>query len=184
MGDTGKRIDRSDIIAIAALLMSMMALFVSIYEANILKTQQKIMVSQEKTAVWPYVDGYTSYEYADRIKVTYQLENKGIGPSRIRSMELKVNEQEVASYRALKQAVEDYFPDTLQLNLSYLSFDNQILTPNETVETLTIEIDRFPGDIETVRALSISYTVCYCSIYNDCWYFVDRNDGQDKSCDG
>jgi len=33
-------------------------------------------------------------------------------------------------------------------------------------------IDQFPGDIETVRALSISYTVCYCSIYNDCWYFV------------
>lgn len=183
MADTKKRIDRSDIISITALLMSMMALFVSIYEANILKAQQKIMVSQERTAVWPYVDGYTHYEYADQITVAYQLENKGIGPSRIRNMQLTVNGQEVSNYSELKQALQDYFPDTVKLNPSFLSFDNQILTPNETVETLAIEISRFPGDIEKVRALPISYTVCYCSIYNDCWYFVDRNDGQDKSCD-
>ena len=67
MASKRKNFDRSDLIAVAALLMSMLALFVSIYEARILKAQHKIMLSQERNAVWPYVDGHLTYQYTDKI---------------------------------------------------------------------------------------------------------------------
>jgi hypothetical protein len=40
-------LDRSDILALSALLISGIALIVSIYEANIMKEQQKIMFDQQ-----------------------------------------------------------------------------------------------------------------------------------------
>lgn len=182
MAGIRKNFDRSDLIAVAALLMSMLALFVSIYEARILKAQHKIMVSQERTAVWPYVDGYLIYQYADSILIEYQLDNKGIGPSRIDNLELKVNGQFIGDYGTLRTVLTDFFPDSVDVELSLAHMSNQILSPNEQVRTLAIQVSRFSGDIDKVRELTISYQVCYCSIYDECWYFANQNEGQNLPC--
>lgn len=182
MAGIRKNFDRSDLIAVAALLMSMLALFVSIYEARILKAQHKIMVSQERTAVWPYVDGNLIYQYADSILIVYQLENKGIGPSRIDKMNLQINGQNIEDYGRLRELLRAYFPDSIAVELSLINMSNQILSPGEQVQTLAIQLSRFAGDIEQVRDLTIDYQVCYCSIYDECWYFANQNEGANQSC--
>ena len=58
-----KNLDRSDIIALIAVVMSLAAVFVSIYEARLLKDQQKLMHEQQKAAVWPYVKKSINYSY-------------------------------------------------------------------------------------------------------------------------
>lgn len=181
---TGKRknFDRSDLIAVAALLMSMLALFVSIYEARILKDQHKIMVSQERNAVWPYVDGHLTYQYTDKILIEYQLENKGIGPSRIGQSQLRVNDRAVESYSQLSEQLSAYFPDSVEVDLALVDMTNQILSPEEQVQILGIQVSRFKNDIELVRNFTVSAEVCYCSIYNECWFFEDRNEGQNLPC--
>lgn len=182
MAKQRKNFDRSDLIAVAALLMSMLALFVSIYEARILKAQHKIMVSQERTAVWPYVDGHLTYQYTDRILIEYRLENKGIGPSRIDQTHLAVNGQAVESYMQLSEQLRSFFPDSVEIDLALVDMTNQILSPEEEVQVLGIQVSRFKDDIERARSLKVSAEVCYCSIYNECWYFEDQNEGQNLPC--
>jgi len=182
MAGTRKNFDRSDLIAVAALLMSMMALFVSIYEARILKAQHKIMVSQERTSVWPYVDGNLTYQYADKVLIDYVLENKGIGPSRIGQMDLWVNGQPISDYATLRELVNAYFPDSILVDLSLVDMENQILSPSEQVQTLSLQFERFKGDVELVRNFSVNYEVCYCSIYDECWFFDGRNNGKNQPC--
>ena len=182
MAKQRKNFDRSDLIAVAALLMSMLALFVSIYEARILKAQHKIMVSQERNAVWPYVDGHLSYQYTDKILIEYQLENKGIGPSRIDRTQLSVNGQVVESYGQLSKQLKTYFPDSVEVDLALVDMTNQILSPEEQVQVLGIQISRFKNDIDRVRDIKVNAEVCYCSIYGECWYFEDQNEGQNIPC--
>ncbi len=182
MANNRKSFDRSDLIAVAALLMSMLALFVSIYEARILKAQHKIMVSQERNAVWPYVDGHLIYQYTDKILIEYRLENKGIGPSRIDRTQLMVNEEVVENYNQLSEQLSAYFPDSVEIDLALLDMTNQILSPEEEVQILGIQVSRFKDDIEIVRNFKINAAVCYCSIYNECWSFEDRNEGKNTPC--
>ena len=162
--------------------MSMLALFVSIYEARILKAQHKIMVSQERNAVWPYVDGHLTYQYTDKILIEYQLENKGIGPSRNAQTQLTVNDRVVESYSQLSEQLAAYFPDSVEVDLALVDMTNQILSPEEQVQILGIQVSRFKNDIELVRNFAVSAEVCYCSIYNECWFFEDRNEGQNLPC--
>ena len=68
-----------------ALVISIIAMATSIYEANILKAQQKSMV-------WPYLSVSTSYS-----KTGFSAEafNNGTGPAIVKSMEVSVDDMPV-----------------------------------------------------------------------------------------
>jgi hypothetical protein len=177
------QLDRSDYLALAALLLSIMALFVSIYEARILKQQQMIMLAQEKTAVWPFLDGQFSFEYSDKVRIRYTLENKGIGPSKIRRMDLLFNKKQIDSYTELVDSIGRYFPDTADLGISYRPAQGDVISPDEQIETLFIESGRFPGDLDRIRDLQLHFEVCYCSVYDDCWRVRNEDAGELEVCE-
>lgn len=183
MSNSKLNLDRSDFLSLAALLLSIMALFVSIYEARILKQQQEIMLTQEKTSVWPYLDGQLSYEYSDKIRIRYTLENKGIGPSKIRRMSLMFNEKQIDNYIELVDSLNRYFPDTTNLGISYMPAKGDVISADEKIETLFIESKRFPGDLETIRDLQLHFDVCYCSVYDDCWRVRNEDGGALEVCE-
>jgi hypothetical protein len=179
-----KSFNRSDLFAFTALLMSMLAVFVSIYEAKILKEQQMIMLSQEKTAVWPYVKGLMSYKYSpDKIEIKYTIENKGIGPSKIRKMALQFNGREITDYLELIDSLGQYFPDSADLGVSFAMAKGEVLSPNESLEALSIESKRFDGDLGVVRNLLLHYDICYCSVYDECWSIKDDDNMERELCD-
>lgn len=182
MAKKRKKLDRSDFIAFTALLMSMMAVFVSIYEARILKEQQLIMLSQEKTAVWPYLAGTLNFEYADKIRIQYEVENKGIGPARIRQMALTLNKDVIDGYQMLLEKITAYFPNSADVGVSFRLLDGQVLSVGETVVPLMIESRRFPGDLEKIRNLELNFDICYCSVYNDCWSIEKGAGGEQPAC--
>lgn len=76
------KIDRSDIISLMALLMSMGAVFVAIKQTSILREQQKIMASQQEGSVWPHLDVNASVN-KDSVSATFTMKvhNNGIGPA-------------------------------------------------------------------------------------------------------
>lgn len=73
-------IDRSDVISIMALLMSLGAIFVALKQTTILKEQQKIMATQQEGSVWPHLD-YKILIDTDSATFKMELNNKGIGPA-------------------------------------------------------------------------------------------------------
>ncbi len=175
--------DRSDFISVTALIMSMVAVFVSIYEARILKEQQLLMQEQEKTSVWPYMDGILSYEYAEKIRIRFEFENKGIGPSKIRRMRLLLNGTEVRDYISLIDSLDAYFPVVADLGVSFQPAEGDVISPGEKITTLLIESNRFPGDLNKIREMDLRFDLCYCSVYDDCWS-IDPEDKQVRTpCD-
>lgn len=183
MSDSKTHLDRSDYLALAALLLSMMALFVSIYEARILKEQQQIMLAQEKTSVWPYLDGRLAYEYSDKIRIRYTLENKGIGPSKIRRMKLLFDDHPIESYTELLDSLDQFFPDSSDVGVSYRVAEGEVISPDEKMELLVIEGLRFPNDWQKVRELNLQFDLCYCSVYDDCWRLWGNDREEQEACE-
>lgn len=81
---------------IVALVISCMALAVSVYEAQILKSQQKALV-------WPYVKVDVSYSSKG---FSINANNNGIGPALIKSLEVSFDGTAVKNYDELLDAMK------------------------------------------------------------------------------
>jgi len=78
-----------------AIIISLAAMFVSIYEASILKSQQTSMV-------WPYLD--LSQQY-DNTGFAIEISNKGTGPAIITSVQVDYNGLPVESVDVLMDSL-------------------------------------------------------------------------------
>lgn len=81
MSDSKSTFKADRIVAFAAIVISLCALIVSFYEVRIMRTQQK-------SSVWPYVQ-IDQYYNAERFALN--AVNKGVGPTMIKSVILKVD---------------------------------------------------------------------------------------------
>ncbi len=185
MTDKKYLLDRSDILSLSALLISGIALLVSIYEANIMKEQQKIMFDQQQAAVWPYVDGQINFNYQDdRLIINYSLINKGVGPAIIRDGRLLVNNRDLEEFEGgIRAAISPYFPEAIIPNISLSLQEHKVLSPEEEYRILNISSKRFEGDFEMAGSLNLSYDACFCSIYDDCWQLKEDEQGRKLNCD-
>ena len=112
-----KRFDRSDLMSLLAVLISLGAFWVSIYEANIMRDQQEIMQEQTKAYVWPYIQANSkfSYDFKDdnwNVDLSYSILNKGVGPARIKETELKIGGQVVETYSETVELIEAILIDS------------------------------------------------------------------------
>ena len=188
------KIDRSDILAILAIVVSFISLGLGIYEARIMKQEAEIMLTQQKTSVWPYISKTTSIAYLEQIGVSYSISNKGVGPALINEIIIekdgKVVSTDYASILALFEPVltqVDAKNNESLLNISTSFKDNVVLSPGETWELIKIEGERFPRDNELLSNLvrSLRIKICYSSIYGDTWLLTSENEGPKpiESCD-
>ena len=167
--------DRSDFISLLALLISLGAFGVSIYEANILKSQQAMMQEQQKASVWPYIEKDNSFVYFDgKAEMSIAFTNKGVGPARIESMNLFINGQAIKDYIALSNLITPLFPNDLELEMELGRIEG-ILPAGASQRLLLIKSPRFKNDKEILRQLKIQFSLCYCSIYGDCWRITEKD---------
>lgn len=64
---------RAEVTSFIALVVSLGALCVSVYEANIMREQQVIMQSQQKTSVFPYLVQDLRYSFGDGGEFIYEI---------------------------------------------------------------------------------------------------------------
>lgn len=144
---------------ILALVISALALFVSVYEASLLKTQQKAVV-------WPYLALSTNYN-GDGF--SFMANNNGIGPALIKSMEIKYKGEPVKDYNDLLNKIK---PDRVigydRLRMGRLN--KSVMKAGE--ERLLFAM---PWDNETREIVedltNISITIHYCSVLEECWVY-------------
>lgn len=189
-----QKIDRSDILAVLAIIVSFISLGLGIYEAQIMKQETEIMLAQQKTSVWPYISKSTSIAYLEQIGVSYSITNKGVGPALIKKILIEKDGQAIStkysSILALFKPIAtqvDAQNDDSALNISTRFKDNMVLSPGETWELIKIEGDRFPGDNDILSSLvrSLNIKICYSSIYGDTWLLANESLGPQptESCD-
>ena len=171
------RLDRSDKLAILAVLLSFVAVSVSFYEAKVLKEQQEIMQAQQKASVWPYLRTNLKYEYSDKFWIRLSVENKGVGPALIHSSKLFINQVARNDYFDIDTTIRSFFPDSVDMGLSISGLEGVLLSPGEKVNILEIQTNRFKGEGKAGRSVPIDLSFCFCSIYEDCWAVASMSSG-------
>ncbi|MEM1321527.1 MAG: hypothetical protein AAGG75_14820 [Bacteroidota bacterium] len=142
-----------------ALVISIIALFTSIYEANIMKSQQQALV-------WPYFEVVPSFSGEGFKFVAY---NNGTGPAIIKSVEVRYKGHVIKSIDALLDAIKvDRVIGYDRLRIS--SLNNSVYKAGEERAIL-----HMPWDEETREMAkdmgNVSIKVQYESVLGDFWLY-------------
>lgn len=147
-----------------ALVISLSAMFISIYEANILKSQQTSMV-------WPYLDITEQYD-SDGFGI--QISNKGTGPAIVTSVQVDYNESPIENVDVLMDSLNPYRTFGYDI-LTNSTIGSQVFMSGEQRIVLGL-----PYNEETRIVLDnlnkVRIRIGYKSVLDEYWYF-DSNDG-------
>lgn len=147
-------------------LVAISAIFVSIATLAVYMYQARIMQNQQHTSVWPYVQW--KYNNANNEFVVY-VENKGIGPGLIRDTQLTLDGKEMKSNSHLFRTLVG------SSNFNYVNstVEGVVISPGERIELFHIfdsaYAKKFDSLIVQNRLHQFKFTICYCSVYDDCW---------------
>ena len=167
------------VIAGAIVAISLASLFTAVYQSIIMRRTLE-------ASVWPRVEWEnSSYDDEHRVNaIVFALSNRGVGPARIARVEILLGGQRMGNEDALlldccvdgetreeqsatlKQLTERTFTSTL---------DGAALSPGQ--ERILFAFERPVDDSVALAAWDrlnkvrneLDLTVCYCSVFDDCW---------------
>ena len=150
--------------SIAALAVSIVALAVTAYEANIERADQR-------ASAWPRVQVGPNYS---GVGLRVIVENKGVGPAIIREEKISVDGERV-----------DSIPDMLDALLEPghgLGFDryrrsdieSNVIAAGESLILFGVDAPEVGAWDPLLRRLGdqasrVDWSICYCSVFGDCW---------------
>jgi hypothetical protein len=160
-------------VGLAALVVSIVSLFVARHQAQ-------VMDRQLAASVWPLLEYSTSNVTPDGVpRAVLSLRNTGIGPLRVRSFRVTLDSQPIGSLRDLRRHCCD--SDTAALRrltivTSYIG--GRVLPAGEGFDAITVRYDSTVA--EPFRRLQKGLTgvhvrFCYCSVLDDCWVRESRS---------
>lgn len=168
MSESNKRFGNGSLLSIIAIIISLSALGVSVFEVTSLKDQQK-------ASVWPYLEVSSTYS-GEGFKVT--LTNKGIGPALLGDVVLTHNGKDITSTDELDALIVESIG--AERAFSYDTYrarnpSSSVLAPGEEVVLFGV-----PWTADTrafIQAVGQATTAngCYCSVYDDCWNVGGEN---------
>jgi hypothetical protein len=159
------------IIAVTAILLSVISLFVAIQNAS----TQREMVS---ASTWPYVTGWVKIGIGEHHDLQFGLGNSGVGPAKVHSFEVSYKGQPVTSTRDLlrrccrlpadrkpaEAMLAPWMSSTVVNEIVLRAGEDQVafaLRPNPADPALA---QRFSKALEELH-----FRGCYCSVLDECW---------------
>ena len=150
------------LVAVCALITSVMAVYMAWDQGRVMRAQQHGMV-------YPVlqVDGFGNYRDGN-IEIGLEVINSGVGPALIESVSLVMDDEEFDSF-------SDYMltlPEERDLNWSAIT--GRALAPGVSIRPMYIYWPA-TGDqaafLNQVMMQSESWRleICYCSVFNRCW---------------
>src|SRR5690242_7614054 len=170
-----KRARFAELGSVVALATSFFALSLSAYQARLMNEQTRLMQNQSRASVWPYVAiGYSINDEGESRGYTWQISNDGVGPARIESVTMTLDGKPVRHWRELFRAL---FGDA-DVPATYSQVYGRVLPPSTNRET-TIDalhlLDMAQAKAFYAAQDRIEMTICYCSVYDDCWVAHRQN---------
>ena len=140
------------LVAISALITSLVAVVVAMYSAYIDR-------AYAKASVWPSVLIARSWQ-SNRYE--YIVLNQGNGPAIINYVTMKVNGQPVTQWQDVLNIVA---PDLL-VNYQQSHISNGVIRPGQQIDAFKVND---PKMVSALLKATFEVEMCYCSIYEDCW---------------
>lgn len=143
-------------VAFAAIFVSTATLFVYIYQARIMQTQQQV-------AVWPYVEWLPSW--GDH-GLYLEVSNKGIGPALVKKVTIRLDGKELQNLSEMFNILTD---STFQ-EYGYSTIQGRVIAAGEQMRVFEIGDKAIADRIRAeLMKRNFEYEICYCSVFNDCW---------------
>jgi len=140
------------VVALSALIMSLVTTIVAIYSAYIDR-------AYARASVWPRLEMYQSNSDGN---FRYGLTNSGTGPAIIKYAEVTYKDKPIKNWREIPN-----IPRHIQSHMS-----SKVLLPEQIINPIKSTDKSAKIFREIDKAISIS--LCYCSIYDECW-LIDRS---------
>lgn len=165
-----RNINANRSVALAAVFISVCALYVSVQEMRLMRQQQKV-------SVYPHLSlsrHYTSEGFSVVVK------NSGTGLAIVNSVQLTDGDR---YFKNWPEMISHYMPDSLALGYDRIkssSVNGEVLTPGE--EVTLFEVDWLPG----VRKLELAtrdlkLRLCYSSLLEDNWILENETRWESSS---
>jgi hypothetical protein len=150
-------------------LVSVFALGVSVFALALGAWQTRLMQSQARAGVWPYLTiGYTYTNNVDTDGFIWTIDNNGVGPARVQSVRLSLDGKPMRNWNEVIEALGvSHRPNT-----ATSSFSGAVIPPNTNRETTISAIranDRELAGLFKNAIARFNMEICYCSVYDDCW---------------
>lgn len=153
------------LVALSALLLSLCGLFISFYEASLIRQAQR-------ASTWPYVE--VGYSLRNE-KLNLWVRNTGVGPARIQAAAVMYQGKLQENWRDLMRRVYGEKADSLGFDYSLIN--GSVLPPTPERHSIFSLTEGSRGaDREMMNLLiqailegAIDVTVCYSSVYDECW---------------
>ncbi|HKD22069.1 MAG TPA: hypothetical protein VKB71_08640 [Rhizomicrobium sp.] len=154
-------------IAVSALLISMTSLIVTIVHSRALERMADANAKLVQANSWPFVSYYTGHNQDGTVHVG--LMNKGVGPAKIETIELKwkgVAYRNAFDFLAAccgYKPTQDY--DTGSVDVLRAGQEGNLFAVSPTAANQAVR-DRF--DVARISP-DMNLNICYCSVFDECW---------------
>jgi len=181
--EKSNRRDIGDIASFVAVSLSVLALCTSAYQSMLMRDQTRLMQVESRASVWPSVSiGENDTHTPTADEFTWRVDNNGVGPAKIESVQISVDGK---PYRFWKDVSAALVPDR-PFHAQQSSINGTVLPASINRET-TIEMVKLT-DPTLARAFHdaqsrFKITICYCSVYDDCWIADIQNRVKQPSTD-
>ncbi|MEM6773714.1 MAG: hypothetical protein AAF933_05535 [Pseudomonadota bacterium] len=151
------------LLSLAGVFTGTVALYAALNESQAVR-------QQSAASVWPYVQFMIEDRSdADSAHFSLSFSNVGVGPARMRGMQLSYQGDAVGSWEAMTAALLGE-PAELGGDYGKSSTSRRVLAPGESVTAF--RTDRRDLALALQRAVfggEVSLSYCYCSIFDQCW---------------
>jgi hypothetical protein len=148
------------ITALAAGIVSLSALTVSIYEAYLMREQQA-------ASVLPIIDFWAAYSTDHSYSLN--LANKGLGPAFVKHISVSVDDTPTRSWVEVVRELTGR-----QIPLSESALIGSVLAPGEAGAMVAVNHED-NGTLIWRNAGRVVLGVCYCSVFGNCWTTTIEN---------
>lgn len=159
MADTHKwYTEPESFVAIAALIVSLSALGVGVYEASLQR-------QHDRAEVWPHVEVGL---FVENTGANLQVENTGLGPAVVESIEVSIDGKPQHNWRGILHAVVG---DSLRPYSNNTVYEHGI-RPGDRVNLLGLPRESLPTPFwEQMKRIVV--TICYRSVFGERWIVRD-----------
>jgi hypothetical protein len=171
------------VIAVAVVAISLASLFTAVYQSIVMRRTLE-------ASVWPRVEWENSnYDEERRVNaITLAISNHGVGPALIARVEILLEGKRVGNENALilNCCLDGATPEERVATLRRLTQRGDLMTFTSTLDGVSLTpgqkriLFQFERPVEDSPALAVwnrlnkvrdelDLTVCYCSVFGDCW---------------
>lgn len=157
-----KRISSEMIVSVSAVVIGVCALAVSLYEAQLMRAQQR-------ASVLPILElsrsHYTNQERTDNWRLLLQVENVGIGPAKIVDFVVTVDG---APKKTWGDAMEALLGGDARVRYGVSTIGGRTIPADRNVTMFDLSNTELTPDL--VREFDrLDFKACYCSVFDECW---------------